>query len=71
MVLQIDAARIKPGLRGNLLVNAFAVVKSQERGKKSFRVDRRGQPLGMLSAIPFEVVPGEPAAKETAKAPTQ
>ena len=54
ILLNCDAGKIKPGLKGNLIVNAFAL-KSPETAKKS---PSRGRPtpLGMLPAIPFEIV---------------
>lgn len=55
MVLKCDAEKIKPGLKGNLILNAFAV-KSQEASKESPQPRGRPTPLGMLPAIPFEVV---------------
>jgi len=58
VVLKCDPEKVQPGLKGNLIVNAFAVrsggpskVKPQPRG--------RPPPLGMLPAIPFEIVAAE------------
>ncbi len=55
IVLQADAAKVKPGLKGNLIVNAFAAdARSLEKAK--LRPNRPRTPIGMLPAIPFEVV---------------
>jgi hypothetical protein len=53
IVLQCDAAKAKPGLKGNLIVNAFA--DAPELPGKTQGSQRR-RPLGALPAIPFEVV---------------
>lgn len=55
IVLKCDAAKIKPGLKGNLIINAFAV-KSQDASEQTPRPRGRPTPLGMLPAIPFEIV---------------
>ncbi|MFH1267253.1 MAG: hypothetical protein ABIK89_16110, partial [Planctomycetota bacterium] len=54
IVLKCDAAKAKPGLKGNLIVNAFAVPSKKTAKKQQPR--GRPTPLGMLPAIPFEVV---------------
>jgi hypothetical protein len=54
-VLQADATKIKPGLRGNLIVTI-----SGERvpaGNQPAPPVRRRLPLGTLPAIPFEIIP--------------
>ena len=53
VVLHSDAEQAKPGLKGNLIVNAF--VKSTTTNKTGKKTDFRSQ-LGTLPAIPFEVV---------------
>jgi len=54
IVLRCDAAKAKPGLKGNLIVNAFAAVPdSSSKGKQG---SQRRAPLGSLPAIPFEIV---------------
>jgi len=55
IVLQADAAKVKPGLKGNLIVAAFpkrpgAPAKPKQKGM------RRAAPLTTLPAIPFEIV---------------
>jgi hypothetical protein len=52
ILLRADAARVKPGLKGNLIVDAFT-----ERGVNQAATIKRRTPLGTLPAIPFEVVP--------------
>jgi hypothetical protein len=54
IVLKCDAAHVAAGLKGNLIVNAFAV-KAEEASAAG---PQRGRPvpLGMLPAIPFEIV---------------
>ncbi len=55
VVLQSDAAKVKPGLKGNLIVAAFAKT-AQAKGKKPQAAMRRAVPLTTLPAIPFEIV---------------
>jgi hypothetical protein len=55
IVLKCDAAKQKPGLKGNLIVNAFAV-RSEGTSKEKPQPRGRPTPLGMLPAIPFEIV---------------
>jgi hypothetical protein len=55
IVLQSDAAKVKPGLKGNLIVNAFAD-RPGVPGKGKAPGNPRRAPLGTLPAIPFEVV---------------
>ena len=55
IVLQSDAAKVQPGLKGNLIINVF------ERnfglfGKGKGPGNQQRRPLGTLPAIPFEVV---------------
>ena len=56
VLLTCDAAKVKPGLKGNLLVNAFAV-KTEETTRAKPQPRGRPVPLGMLPAIPFEIIP--------------
>ncbi len=56
IVLQSDAAKIKPGLKGNLIVNAFAVRTPAPSGSGKAQGNRGRSPLGTLPAIPFEIV---------------
>jgi hypothetical protein len=55
IVLQSDAAKVKPGLKGNLIVAVFpANTKTPGKGKP--QAMRRAAPLTTLPAIPFEIV---------------
>jgi len=51
--LKTTGDALKPGLAGNLVVEAFAQVAW---GGKGGKLQKRRVPLGMLPAIPFEVV---------------
>jgi hypothetical protein len=55
IVLSADAETVEPGLKGNLIVDAYL-----ERGANSIggkpQAARRRIPLGTLPAIPFEIV---------------
>ena len=53
IVLKLQAGKIKPGLRGNLILDAFRDAPPPPNVKNA---QRRRQPLGTLPAIPFEVV---------------
>lgn len=53
--LSADAARAKPGVKGNLIVNAFAI-RNQSPVSDRRRPNQRRAALGALPAIPFEVV---------------
>ena len=55
IVLRADAAKVKAGLEGNLIVEAFAEHAPDARGDEPSAKKRR-IPLGALPAIPFEVV---------------
>jgi hypothetical protein len=55
IVLQADAAKLKPGLKGNLIVDAFARDADLPKNAK-LRPNRPRVVAGMLPAIPFEVV---------------
>ena len=56
-VLEADASKIKPGLRGNLIVTVSGERVPQQRGEKPAPAARRRVPLGVLPAIPFEISP--------------
>jgi hypothetical protein len=49
-----DATKTKPGLKGNLIINAFA---PRPPAKDRPQANARRDPLGMLPAIPFEIIP--------------
>jgi len=55
IVLHADAAKIKPGLTGNLIAKAFGE-RAVETGKEKKPANPRRLPLGALPAIPFEIV---------------
>jgi hypothetical protein len=52
--LRMDAVKVKPGLKGNLIVDAFMERAVMGPGGKP-RGNKRRIPLGTLPAIPFEV----------------
>ncbi|NQU09433.1 pre-peptidase C-terminal domain-containing protein, partial [bacterium] len=54
LVLETDAATVKPGLKGNLIVKIFAE-RPPPPGKEP-PGNRRRIPLGALPAVPFEIV---------------
>ena len=56
IVLQADAAKVKPGGKGNLIVKASAEPPAAA-GTQSPPANRRRIPLGALPAIPYEIVP--------------
>jgi len=58
IVFASDARKVKPGLQGNLIVNAFAP-RTEAAGKGKGPVNQRRASLGTLPAIPFEVVAAE------------
>ena len=55
LVLKCDAAKAAPGLKGNLIVNAFGGGAGARAAGKPQGNQRRA-PLGTLPAIPFEIV---------------
>jgi hypothetical protein len=56
-VLAADASKVKPGLRGNLIVTVSGERVPPQRGSQPAPVARRRVPLGVLPAIPFEISP--------------
>ena len=52
IVLRADADKFEPGLKGNLIVDAF--IERPLRGQPG---NKRRFPVGILPAIPFEIVP--------------
>ncbi len=56
LVLQSDAAKVAPGLRGNLIVEVSGE-RAPGAGAGKAKANRQRVPLGVLPAIPFEVVP--------------
>lgn len=65
ILLQCDAARTRPGLQGNLIVNLFAE-KPAAPGKGKADGNRRHLPIGTLPAIPFEIVAATSLPSKTA-----
>ena len=55
VVLRAEAGTVKPGLKGNLIIDA-AVERTVNPGKGKAQAVKRLMPLGSLPAIPFEVV---------------
>jgi hypothetical protein len=66
IVLRADAAKVKPGLKGNLIVEAFTEGVAAAKGAQQRTAPRR-VPLGTLPAVPFEVV-GTMAPRELGNA---
>jgi hypothetical protein len=56
VVLQSDAAKIKPGAKGNLIMAAFAKTAPAKGKPKPKAAGRRSAPLTTLPAVPFEIV---------------
>jgi hypothetical protein len=56
-VLEADASKIKPGLRGNLIVTVSGERVPPQRANQPPPAARRRVPLGVLPAIPFEISP--------------
>jgi hypothetical protein len=56
IVLQADAAKVKPGFKGNIIVKASAEPPAAA-GTQPPPANRRRIPLGALPAIPYEIVP--------------
>jgi hypothetical protein len=57
IVLQTDAARVKPGLKGNLIINGYAPRPVEPGAAKPKANNNQRMPLGALPAIPFEIIP--------------
>jgi len=63
MLFQCDAAKIKPGVKGNLIVNVFVVPEvPPDKAKAKGPAGLRRNSAGTLPAIPFEIVPPLPGA---------
>jgi len=54
LVLTVDADKVKPGAKGNLMVNVFTM--RSWKGKDGKKRPARRIPMGVLPAIPFEIV---------------
>jgi hypothetical protein len=57
IVLKSDAAKVKPGLRGNLIVNAY-MERAGQTDKDGKKTAKRRFLVATLPAMPFEVVAG-------------
>ena len=55
LLLQADAGKVKPGMKGNLIIDAAVERTANPKSGKS-PGNKRVIPLGSLPAIPFEVV---------------
>ncbi len=55
IVLKSDGTKVKPGLEGNLIVNAFAE-RPPASGAQRPQANRRRTPVATLPAIPFKIV---------------
>jgi hypothetical protein len=55
LVLESDAAKVKPGMKGNLIVTAF-MRRPGAPGKVKPPAGQRGVPVATLPAVPFEIV---------------
>jgi hypothetical protein len=55
VTLHADAAKVKPGLKGNLIIDA-SVERTQKAKDGKQKPNMRWAPLGSLPAIPFEIV---------------
>jgi hypothetical protein len=60
ILLHTDGAKAKPGQKGNLIVTAFAG-PTGPAGRAAEARNRRRAPMGILPAIPFEIVEAKPA----------
>jgi len=58
LVLQSDAAKLKPDAEGNLIVNAFLPRAAAGTGKGKAAGNRQRKEIGSLPAIPFRVGAG-------------
>jgi hypothetical protein len=62
VTLAADAAKVKAEQKGNLLFNAFREWKSNPTDGSPARTDR--SPIGLLPAVPFEILPARPAGRQ-------
>lgn len=56
LVLASDAEKVKPGLKGNLIVAASSARSAPSKAKAKPLANARGAPAAVLPAIPFEIV---------------
>ena len=57
IVLQTDATKVKPGLKGNLIINGYALRPVEPGAAKPKGNNNQRTSLGALPAIPFEIIP--------------
>ena len=57
IVLQTDAAKVKPGLKGNLIITGYVPRPVETNAAKPKGNNNQRLPLGALPAIPFEIIP--------------
>ena len=57
IVLQTDAAKVKPGLKGNLIINGYVPRPAETNAAKTKVNNNQRIPLGAVPAIPFEITP--------------
>jgi hypothetical protein len=57
IVLQTDATKVKPGLKGNLIINGYVPPPAETNAAKPKANNNQRMPLGALPAIPFEIIP--------------
>ena len=55
IVLQADAAKVKPGQKGNLIILA-SIERPAAAGKPATPANQRRIPIGALPAVPFEII---------------
>ncbi len=55
LVLDCDATKVKPGLRGNLILSITGQ-RAAPQANQNVPPNRRRVPLGTLPAIPFEII---------------
>ena len=56
ILLQCDASKAKPGLKGNLIIPIFAERRAPSANNRPPN-NRQRIPLGTLPAVPFEIIP--------------
>jgi len=56
IVLQTDATKVKPGLKGNLIINGYVPRPAETNATKPKGNNNQRMPLGALPAIPFEII---------------
>jgi hypothetical protein len=57
IVLQTDATKVKPGLKGNLIINGYVPRPAETNAAKPKANNNQRIPLGALPAIPLEIIP--------------